>query len=59
MLADLAGTGDGSVDWAAHYWLLSDVFGRHPTGVDEEHFVTAMAALTAALLDTIRQKEIL
>lgn len=64
MLADLAGAGDRPVDWAAvavvlqgttaHYWLLSDLFGRHPTGVDEEHFVTATAALTAALLDSIR-----
>lgn len=63
MLADLAGDRDGtegSVDWAAiavvlqdataHYWLLADLFGRHPTGVDEDRFATAAAALTAALL---------
>lgn len=68
MLADLAGDGDWPVDWAAvavvlqgataHYWLLRDLFGRHPTGVDEEHFVTAVAGLTATFLDTIRHKEI-
>lgn len=67
MLADLAGAGDGSFDGAAvavvlqgataHYWLLRDLFGRHPTGVDEDRFVAAAAALTAALLDTTREQE--
>lgn len=34
----------------AHYWLLTDVFGAHPAGVDEERFVSAMATATAVLL---------
>lgn len=48
-------------DWAAiavalqgataHYWLLTDVFGEHPTGVDEERFVAAMATLAAAVVN--------
>lgn len=62
MLAGLADDGDddGAVDWAAvavvlqgavaHYWLLSDLFGRHPIDVDEDRFVTAAAGLAAALL---------
>ena len=41
----------------AHYWLLRDLFGRHPTGVGEDRFVTAAAALTAALLDTTREEQ--
>ncbi len=59
MLTELAGDRDGTVDWAAitvvlhgataHFWLLTDLFGRHPTGIDEDRFVAAAAALTAAL----------
>jgi hypothetical protein len=34
----------------AHYWVLRDLFGEHPTGVDEDGFVAALAALALALL---------
>lgn len=47
-------------DWAAiavvlqgataHYWLLADLFGAHPSGVDEDRFVDAVATLAAARL---------
>lgn len=60
LLAELAGPDAEDQDWAAaalvlqgaaaHYWLLADLFGRHPTGVDEERFVSAAAALVAAVL---------
>lgn len=60
ILGRLAGEGDTDKDWAAvavvlqgavaHYWLLADLFGRHPTGVDVERFSAAAAALTTALL---------
>ena len=60
MLTELAGDRDGAVDWAAiavvlqgattQYWLLTDLFGRHPTGVDEDRFVRAVTTLTAALI---------
>jgi AcrR family transcriptional regulator len=48
------------VDWSAvavvlqgapaHYWLMTDLLGEHPTGVDEDRFVAAAGAVTAALL---------
>lgn len=34
----------------AHYWLLRDVFGEHPSGVDAERYVAALAALVTAAL---------
>lgn len=33
----------------AHYWSMVDIFGEHPTGVDEDRFVAATAELAAAL----------
>jgi AcrR family transcriptional regulator len=60
VLGKLAGTGADEQDWAAvaltlqgavaHYWVLTDLFGEHPTGVDEERFVAAVAAVGVALL---------
>ena len=60
MLTELAGDRDGAVDWAAiavvlqgattQYWLLTYLFGQHPTGVDEDRFVRAVTRLTAALI---------
>jgi AcrR family transcriptional regulator len=62
LLEQLAGDGAVETDWAAvavalqgataHYWLLADVFGEHPAGVDEERFVAAVATLAAALIDS-------
>lgn len=31
----------------AHYWVLRDLFGDHPSGVDEDRFVAALAHLAA------------
>lgn len=60
MLAGLADDPEDSADWAAvavvlqgataHYWLMTDLFGTHPAGVDEDHFARALARLTVALL---------
>lgn len=60
MLAESAGQAGVGVDWSAvaavlqgataHYWVLRDLFGEHPTGVDEDGFVAALAALALALL---------
>lgn len=60
MLAELAGERADDVDWAAvalvvqgataHYWLLSDLFGEHPTGIDEGRFVDALVAMATALI---------
>jgi AcrR family transcriptional regulator len=36
---------------ASHYWLLQDTFGAHPTGLDQERYLRAAVALTAALVD--------
>ena len=59
-LAEQAGPGSPQRDWLAlaavavnattHYWLLSDIFGQDPTGIDEDRYVAALAALAAALL---------
>lgn len=58
LLAEISGPATESADWSAvavalqgataHYWLLRDLFGEHPTGVDEERFVAAVASLAAA-----------
>lgn len=57
-LAGLAGAGDRHTDWealatvlqgaTAHYWLLEDLFGAHPTGVSRERFVNALVGLAEA-----------
>lgn len=61
MLADLAPEGTEQADWGAvaavlqgataHYWLMRDLFGTHPTGVSEKRFVAALVAMTLAVLD--------
>lgn len=48
-------------DWSAlstvmigtisHYWLLRDVFGEHPSGVDEERYIAAIAEMAVHLFD--------
>lgn len=58
VLAQMSGNADADADWSAvavalqgataHYWLLSDLFGQHPTGVDEDRFVAALASLAEA-----------
>lgn len=34
----------------AHYWLLQDSFGVHPSGVSKEEFIAASAAVADAVL---------
>lgn len=34
----------------SHYWVLRDVFGRHPSGVSAERYIAALADLAEALL---------
>jgi AcrR family transcriptional regulator len=63
-LADQAGPGAGQRDWPAlaavliaavsHYWLLCDVLGEHPTGIEEGRYVAALADLAGGLLDADR-----
>lgn len=53
-----ASSGSESRDWAAmatviigsisHYWLLRDIFGTHPAGVDEEQYITALVDMVVA-----------
>ncbi|WP_043183092.1 TetR/AcrR family transcriptional regulator [Streptomyces sp. NRRL F-5123] len=56
-----AGAGDAAErDWEAlavvlvgsvsHFWLLRDVFGTHPSGLDEDRWVTAFVDLAERLL---------
>lgn len=53
-----ASSGSESRDWTAmatviigsisHYWLLRDIFGTHPAGVDEERYITALVDMVVA-----------
>jgi AcrR family transcriptional regulator len=61
MLTGLCPEKPEEVDWGAvaavlqgataHYWLLRDLFGTHPTGVSEKRFVGALVAMTLAVLE--------
>jgi AcrR family transcriptional regulator len=61
MLANLSADGTERADWGAvaavlqgataHYWLMRDLFGTHPTGVSEKRFVAALVAMTMAVLE--------
>ena len=52
--------GERAADWpaiaavlvgaTAHYWLLADLFGAHPSGVGEERYAAATALLASRLL---------
>ena len=60
LLTELTGDRPSEIDWSAiavllqgataHYWLLTDPFGRHPTGAGQGRFVTGLVALTVAVL---------
>jgi AcrR family transcriptional regulator len=60
LLAHLAGDGGPETDWdavavvfvsaVANYWLLRDLYGEHPSGVDEDRFVDAIARVAATML---------
>ena len=39
----------------SHFWLMTDVFGSHPTGVDEADYLTTIARV-AALALTAQEK---
>lgn len=41
----------------AHYWLLADLFGAHPSGVDEHRYTAAAAVLASQLLAGPRENE--
>ncbi len=59
LLATIAGD-RGDNDWealatvlqgaTAHYWLLEDTFGAHPSGVSRERFVKAIVSLTVSAI---------
>jgi len=65
-LAEQAGPQAPERDWLAlaavavnattHYWLLSDIFGQDPAGIDEDRYVGALAELTAGLFDDPREE---
>jgi len=33
-----------------HFWIMCEIFGEHPAGIDEDRYLTAAANLAAALL---------
>jgi AcrR family transcriptional regulator len=60
-LATQAGPKAPERDWPAlaavlvgavsHYWLLRDVFGQHPAGIDPDRYLAALVELAAGLVD--------
>ena len=66
-LAEQAATRAQERDWPAlaavlvnatsHYWLLGDIFGKHPAGIDEDRYVAALAELAAGLLDGHQEED--
>jgi hypothetical protein len=60
-LATQAGPDAPQRDWPAlaavligavsHYWLLRDVFGQHPAGIDQDRYLAALAELAAGPVD--------
>lgn len=56
-----AASGTSTTDWQAlatvvigsisHYWLLVDVFGTHPSQVDEERYIRTLVDLVVASLE--------
>jgi AcrR family transcriptional regulator len=60
-LATQAGPKAPERDWPAlaavligavsHYWLLREVFGQHPAGIDPDRYLAALVELAAGLLD--------
>ena len=66
-LPEQAGPDAGQHDWTAlaavligavsHYWLLCDVFGEHPAGIDEDRYLAALAELAGELLDADHNNE--
>jgi AcrR family transcriptional regulator len=65
-LAEQAGPQPPERDWLAlaavavnattHYWLLGDIFGEDPAGIDEDRYVAALAELTAGLFADTREE---
>jgi hypothetical protein len=45
------------VNATTHYWLLGDVFGQDPAGIDEDRYVAALAELAAGLLDGTQEED--
>ena len=33
-----------------HFWIMREIFGDHPAGVDEDRYLTAAADLAATVL---------
>jgi AcrR family transcriptional regulator len=60
MLDQMAAGTDAHEDWAAiaavlvgataHYWVLEDLFGTHPSGVGRQRYAAAAARLASAVL---------
>lgn len=66
-LAEQAGAGMQDTDYAAissvfvgaisHYWLLRDIFGEHPAGVNEARYVASLAELGARFFTEGKKRE--
>jgi AcrR family transcriptional regulator len=41
-----------------YYWLLCDVFGEHPAGIDEDRYVEALATLVGGLLEADEHRDV-
>lgn len=39
------------IEAVSHYWVLTDIFGEHPLGIDDERYLTALSTMAAAVLE--------
>lgn len=44
------------IEAVSHYWLLRDVYGEHPLGVDEDRYLGALADMAAAVITPQRSR---
>lgn len=61
LIGSLAASEDNHLDHQAvaavlvgatsHFWIMTDVFGKHPANVTKDRYIAALVQLTVALLD--------
>lgn len=49
--ADVEAVAAVLIDAVSHRWVLTDVFGNHPTGVDETRYLVTAARMAACVLE--------
>jgi AcrR family transcriptional regulator len=50
--ADVEAVAAVLVEAVSHHWVLSDIFGEHPLGIEDERYLAALSTMAAAVLGT-------